>query len=206
MCIKGSEYTHLIVDQSHLHLPIWLNEGLADLYASIQLDGSRAVVGGPVNQHLAALASQKWLGISFLINVSHQSSDYNAPGKVTMFYAESWALAHMLVAQQPYRSRFSDFVAFIALGHTTEEAFRAIYNKIPAEVASALTRHVVTGEIQSPIFETRLPALSFSAHVESLSPLQTDLALADLLASHESSAAQAREWLNQIARESFSVG
>ncbi len=39
------EYTHLIVEHLGLKLPLWLNEGLADLYSSLEPKGEGALVG-----------------------------------------------------------------------------------------------------------------------------------------------------------------
>ena len=42
------EYVHLLVRHSGLRLPLWINEGLADLYSSLRQVGGRVVVGhGP---------------------------------------------------------------------------------------------------------------------------------------------------------------
>jgi hypothetical protein len=39
------EYTHLIVEHTGLKLPVWLNEGWAELYSSLKPQGNKAMVG-----------------------------------------------------------------------------------------------------------------------------------------------------------------
>jgi len=39
------EYTHLVVEHAGFKLPIWFNEGLAELYSSVEPQGEKTMVG-----------------------------------------------------------------------------------------------------------------------------------------------------------------
>src|SRR5580658_1372548 len=54
------EYMHLIVRNSHLTLPLWLNEGWADVYSTLRPVGGKTVVGDLVPGYVQALSSEKW--------------------------------------------------------------------------------------------------------------------------------------------------
>src|SRR3954447_8106370 len=83
------EYTHLIVEHSGLKLPTWLNEGLADLYSSMEPKGNQTMVGRPIEGHLIVLGNEKWLDLALLTSVRQDSPYYNERTKMQIFYAES---------------------------------------------------------------------------------------------------------------------
>ena len=45
--VATHEYTHLLIGQFHATMPVWLNEGLAELYSTLQQVGDKVVVGMP---------------------------------------------------------------------------------------------------------------------------------------------------------------
>ena len=64
----------------------------------------------------ADAAQEKWLPIGILATVDHQSAYYNEADKAGIFYAESWALMHMLYFDPRYRENFDRFVLALAGG------------------------------------------------------------------------------------------
>ena len=55
------EYTHLIVQHTKLEWPLWLNEGFADLYSSLEPRGKQAMVGRALPGHVAVLLQRPWM-------------------------------------------------------------------------------------------------------------------------------------------------
>jgi hypothetical protein len=55
------EYTHLIVQHANLKLPVWLNEGIADLYSSLEANGQKAMVGRVLPDRVPVLAQATWM-------------------------------------------------------------------------------------------------------------------------------------------------
>src|ERR1700761_6221549 len=51
------EYTHYVMDHAGLKLPVWLNEGLAELYSTLTPRGEQCLIGLPQPGRLATLAS-----------------------------------------------------------------------------------------------------------------------------------------------------
>lgn len=91
------EYTHLYLAHRGFNLPPWLNEGLADVYSTLQSRGSQLVIGAPVLARMAEIHSGRpLLDLHLVTTVDRQSRYYNQPGPMSQFYAESWAVAHML--------------------------------------------------------------------------------------------------------------
>jgi len=49
-----------VVSRSFGYLPVWANEGLAELYSTFESHGRSAVIGEPIMEHLAWLAWEEW--------------------------------------------------------------------------------------------------------------------------------------------------
>src|SRR6185369_3072020 len=52
------EYTHLLLRQTRLEVPQWLNEGLAELYSSLDVTGDGVVVGKVIPGRTGTLARE----------------------------------------------------------------------------------------------------------------------------------------------------
>ena len=105
------EYTHLMIHQSGMELPPWLNEGLAELYSSLEPRGEKILVGQVIPARLQVLRSEPWIPLAALLAVDHSSPYYNEKSHAGMFYAESWALVHMLNLDPAYRPQLKSLVA-----------------------------------------------------------------------------------------------
>ena len=105
------EYTHLMIHQSGMELPPWLNEGLAELYSSLEPHGERILVGQLIPERLLVLRREPWIPLAALLAADHSSPYYNEKSHAGMFYAESWALVHMLNLDPEYRPQLKSLVA-----------------------------------------------------------------------------------------------
>ena len=119
------EFTHLMIHQSGMELPAWLNEGLAELYSNMEPRGNRILVGQVKPGRLQALRSGPWIPLATLLNVDHSSPYYNEKSGAGMFYAESWALVHMLVLDPEYRPHLSAMALALKDGNP-EAAFSKV--------------------------------------------------------------------------------
>jgi hypothetical protein len=100
------EYVHLIVRHSGLKLPTWLNEGWADVFSTLRPMGKDTAVGDLLPDRMQSLATEKWLDFDALTSVDASSPTYHEASRVGIFYAESWALAHMLFLAPEYKDNF----------------------------------------------------------------------------------------------------
>ena len=105
MRVVFHEYAHLVVSNVMRNVPTWLNEGLAEFYSTYELgDGGReAVLGRPIVHHLQRLQDTQLLKLDDLLNVDEQSPLYNEANRSSVFYAQSWALAHRILLGEPRR-------------------------------------------------------------------------------------------------------
>lgn len=195
------EYTHLVIDHLKLRLPVWLNEGLADFYSSLEAQGDRATVGRPLPGRVATLFNQRWMDWKVLFAVDRNSPYYNENGKMSIFYAQSWALTHMLEAGDGYRESFPKFLGALAIGKPAQEAFQAVYGKSLNDVDKDLRHYLERRTVYALVFDVKLQKSELEPDIQPLSDLQQNLTLADLLASQESKATEARIKLAALARQ-----
>jgi hypothetical protein len=177
------EYTHLIIEHAELDLPPWLNEGLAELYSSLEPRGSDVIVGRPIRARTAALQNRQWLDLRIVVNATQASSYCREPEAMSIFYAQSWLLTHMLALDQRYRHGFGRLVSTLSTGSSTEDAFRRVYSKTAEQIAVDLREYFERPTFRVPIADVALQATHFETQVQVLDRHQSDLALADLQAA-----------------------
>ncbi len=195
------EYTHLIVEHLGLTFPLWLNEGLADFYSTVEPKGNRSVVGRPIEGHALLLRSQSWIDLNTLFAVDRESPYYNERDKMSTFYAESWALTHMVELGKNYMSGTVRFLALMASGRPTADCFQSVYGKSLAEVTKDLHAYVNQSSVQGALFDVKLSKPDLEPDVSEPSEFNVDLALSDLLASRKETSAEAAERLSRLAQE-----
>jgi len=91
------EYTHLLVNQSVMSLPLWLDEGLAEYYGNTRLLDKEIQLGYPSEDHVQFLRENQLMPLATLFQVDHSSPYYNEEHKGSVFYAQSWAFVHYLM-------------------------------------------------------------------------------------------------------------
>ena len=160
MSVVFHEYTHLLFRRNDRIWPLWLKEGMAELYSTFATTGYDAFIGQPIRDHLRLLAKQPLMPLTELFAVTHDSPQYNERERQGMFYAESWLLTHFLVAgdNPDYKSRFGQFTALLREGQTPVQAFtNALQTPLPV-VESELRSYLARGRF-API------QLTFSENV-----------------------------------------
>jgi len=97
--VAQHEYVHSLLDVSSPDAPLWLNEGLAEYFSTLTTDDRRAVLGAPVYAHLEWLAAHDLMPLSRLFAIGHASPEYHEGDRRGTFYAQSWALTHLLLSR-----------------------------------------------------------------------------------------------------------
>jgi len=96
--VAQHEYVHSLLDVAYPEAPLWLNEGLAEYFSTFTVDGGRARAGAPLSAHVDWLDAHDLLPLSQLFAVTQVSPDYHEGDRRGTFYAESWALVHVLLS------------------------------------------------------------------------------------------------------------
>jgi hypothetical protein len=196
------EYVHFLMSESGTLLPVWLNEGLAELYSNLweSRDGERTELGQFIPGRVLALRRDRWIPLADLIAAKADSGIFTDSALVDAAYAESWLLAHMLVLDPRYQNRFPDFLAAVqATG--TAEAMGQVYGKPVAEIETDLRAHLEAGQTNIRILgdppgtvDLRITA-EYGADFDGLS------AVAEMLGNYRGRVEQSRQMYRQLERD-----
>lgn len=181
--VSTHEYVHLIVRRSGLHLPVWLNEGWAEVYSSLRPVGKEVAVGDLLQNRVNELNRANWMNLDELTSVTAKSPEYNEASRVGIFYAESWALAHMLYLSPQYQEGFGKFLMAIHQGKPFSAACLLAWDRSSAQVFSDLKSYFDRKKLLGRIFETHLDNARQEPAVTEVSDFDSRLVLADLFVS-----------------------
>ncbi|MGA2245181.1 MAG: DUF1570 domain-containing protein [Verrucomicrobiota bacterium] len=178
------EYAHFLFRRNDSVWPLWLKEGMAEMYSTFETSGRDAQIGVPIPHHLRLLAGQPMMPLNELFSVQADSSDYNEQQRQGRFYAESWLLTHFLMAGDVpgYVSRFGRFSVLLHQGQLPTEAFtNALQTSLPAMEAQ-LQRYLQRGQFRpiNLLVSTNLSA-PIASKVRSLAPAEVCFRLGDEL-------------------------
>ena len=183
---------HLIIRHSGLKIPVWLNEGWADVYSTLRPMGKETAVGDLLDDRMRALARDKWLDFNDLTSTTRDSPNYHEASRVGIFYAESWALAHMLYLSPDYKDNFGKFVMALHRGSSTAEACRTAFNRTPEQVFKDLQAYFDRKKIYGRVFDAGMDSHEAEPAVSPVPEFDSRLMLADLMfAQHRPEAKEA---------------
>jgi tetratricopeptide (TPR) repeat protein len=175
------EYMHLIIRHSGLKIPIWLNEGWADVYSTLRPTGKETAVGDLREDRMNSLKTDKWLSFDELTSTDQNSPNYHEGSRVGIFYAESWALTHMLYLSPEYKDTFGKFVIALHRGSSAAEAIRIAFNRTPEDVYKDLRAYFDRKKIYGRVFKAGSDGRESEPGVTPVPAFDSSLMLADLL-------------------------
>ena len=136
------EYMHLLLGHGSATLPMWLEEGTAELYSTVELRPSGAVFGSPVRSHVGALASFKWIEGDTFFAATRNSPLLEHGNFAGVFYAQAWALAHMLNFSPAWRRNMPRFVESLDQGTPALPAFEPAFGLAPERALAELRNYI----------------------------------------------------------------
>ena len=190
------QYIHLLAQRSGAELPLWLEEGLASLYSTLEPQGSQVKFGDMPAQ---LLRERQWLPLGALISTDRDSPYCREHERASLFHAQSWALTHMLYRSRQFGERFSNFLTGAA-GDTGEAAFRWVYGKSLDRIEIDFKRHVSQKEFPGSDFEIVLNRAAPKPRVQPATDTEVRLVKADLLVGIEKRE-EALEIYRDLARQ-----
>jgi Flp pilus assembly protein TadD len=194
------EYTHLIIKHAGLKLPVWMNEGWADLFSTLKPYGKKALVGELIPGRVQTIQNSRWIPLSVLAGVNNDSPFYNERDKANVFYAESWVFMHMLFLDKEYAPHFAAFVGAINAGKPLAEACQLALGKSMADVEKDLHFYLSKNRLFGALFDVKLDKSAEEAVITEPSDFETGMALADILASIRKTD-EARSAYEKLAKE-----
>jgi hypothetical protein len=147
------EYVHYLLHQRYRHLPLWLDEGLAEVYSTAIQESRGLRIGLPPDDRLDWLRMDSpAYDLQTLFSI-RQSSFANVKHLTprSRFYAESWLLVHMLRLAPDYAAQFPSFLEDIERGERPERALLERYGKTVAAVTEDMHRYLKAGQMPTEV-------------------------------------------------------
>jgi hypothetical protein len=104
------ELTHYFLSRTLVEdRPVWLNEGLAEYFATADIREEEITLGGLSPERMQSLRANSMLPLKQFFAVDTSSSYYNESLKASVFYAQAWAFVHYLM-HGPHAAEFRRYL------------------------------------------------------------------------------------------------
>ncbi len=163
------EYFHLLASLNEKKIPIWMNEGLAKFWERTRIRGKTVDIGMPIGRDV--FERNRMLPLEELIGMEENPHDTD-PHKVSIFYAQSWALIHyLLLGDENERTRpaLSRYLQLVQKNVNSVEAARRslgdldeLQEKLEAYVRSRRMRRGPRMDAPAKIDEKAYPVRELS--------------------------------------------
>jgi len=179
------EYVHLHLRDNVPGAPLWLNEGLAELYGTLQFSGNDASLGTPLLHYIRLLRENELLPLSTLFSIGTNSPHYNEQDKTGIFYGQSWALVHyLMLGENGRQEQFKRFLQQVSRGENAAKAIEDSFGVTLATLEQDLKTYVRRGDFAAQRLSVDNPQVyaSYTAiQRSSLSEGEANYYLGDLL-------------------------
>jgi tetratricopeptide (TPR) repeat protein len=150
------EFVHVLMQQAGQHAPLWWQEGLAEVYSTLRILNGKAEVGAVNARRFRVLKGQPLPDLAALMGVDRSAPIHRDPNGAEIFYAESWALAHMLCFAEPYRLHLASFLNGLPSATGPEELFAKAYGKTLVQVQADFDDYLRRSEFKSLFLPVQL--------------------------------------------------
>ncbi|MBZ5676807.1 MAG: tetratricopeptide repeat protein [Acidobacteriia bacterium] len=198
--IAVHEYVHLVARHAGLKFPPWLNEGTAELYSTIRMQGDKVLVGDLIPVRIQALKSDAWVPLAAILSAGPDSPYYNERDKAGSLYNEGWALVHMLQLSPAYVSKYSEFVRTVQSGVDSAAALEKVYGKTVSAIEKDLQEYTRSFQFYGRLFPVKLASVKESFPATPAPMFDVKLALTDLT-NRPGKETETRKTLEDLARE-----
>ncbi|MCC6262170.1 MAG: hypothetical protein IT169_01225 [Bryobacterales bacterium] len=138
------EFAHYCSREAGGQLPLWLEEGLAAYYESLEFDGKRLTAGKPAPQYLKLLKSKTFRPIPLgdLFSMPYEGRRDHSWDDTNALYAQGWAVVHTLSTNPRFAPKFSQFLARMRKGETIQDSLSEIYGTTIAQLRGDVDEHI----------------------------------------------------------------
>ena len=148
--ISAHEYTHLLLHSTGWKLPLWISEGISEVASTLRIGERAAMIGGESPRRVNLLHAEKRIPLADLFTYTGDQEP--------LFYAQSWAMADLLMLSPRYGPAFPRFLASLSSGTSAQQALAAVYRVTPETLEADLR-----ARLAKPPFALPLPGLPTAA-------------------------------------------
>ena len=142
------EGVHWFLSTSDTRNPVWLEEGLAEVFSTFHADREMAEWGRAIEGHGRLLRSAPLLPLKQLLRTAQRELFGNDRMRTSLVYAEAWAFVHYLMFGQhdiPPRA-MAGYLEALSSGMPPDEAFRKVFGRTYAEMDQQLRTYLADGQ------------------------------------------------------------
>jgi tetratricopeptide (TPR) repeat protein len=150
------EYVHFIVHNNlqRADIPSWLNEGLAEYFQTFRAENGRVVLGEAQPALLKLLESETLIPFDTFFKTDRFALQNQGNHGRTMFYAQSWALAHYFQTAAR-RAEFNKFFSLLIAGETVSDAFKTAFRVDNATLEKELKDYLTSKQFATASIELK---------------------------------------------------
>lgn len=176
------EYAHQLMNGNmSAEYDPWLEEGFAEYFSSIEVDGKQARVGKIPADTYQILQQNGYIKVADLLSVRHNSATYNESGDHrTVFYAESAMLVHYLYDNALIPKLAPYFTEKIEKGVSVDAALQQAFGMSAAQFDKVLRDYISSGRYKYYAMPTPADIVEKGYAIKLLSTLDASTAIADI--------------------------
>lgn len=178
------EYTHLQFRSAGSWMPLWINEGLAEFFQNTDIHEKDVILGQASVDDLMLLRHENLIPLPVLFKVDASSPYYHEEQKGSIFYAEAWALTHMLMItdRENKTNRLQTYLNLMAQHEDSVVAAEKAFGDLK-RLQSALENYIHASQYKQFIMQSAAaPIDEASFTVKPLSQVDADAERAEILA------------------------
>ena len=178
------EAVHWYSNAAEVPLPMWLEEGVAEVYSTFRVENDgTCTFGDTIPEHLRLLQRHHRWSMPRLVNQQRDSLEYNEGERASQFYAEAWLAAHYLLFGRgtPGRASVARYLQNRATASDPERAFQQSFGVDYAGFGQKLTSYLSDGRYSLHRYRPPPDAVTKLPQVRSATEADVELALATLL-------------------------
>lgn len=179
------EGVHWLTSSLKIPLPLWLDEGLAEAFSTFSVSDKSFVIGEPLPWHVLLLREEKMLPLDDLMTVAHGSLLYNEGDRTSIFYAESWELAHYLLFADDsgVHGKLNELVRSLNKSSDPDTAFKRTFGFGCAEMEKKMKDYLFDGRYHSVQIKFDRAAIEQQIKIRPATSTEVEVTLGCLLIS-----------------------
>jgi tetratricopeptide (TPR) repeat protein len=177
------EGVHWMTNVSDIQLPLWLDEGLAEVFSTFSIDSDLYSYGKVLDGHVLLLTQEKMMPLKQLMGIQRGSLLYNEGERTSIFYAESWAFVHYLLfsGQLEERAKYNQLIRALKNHSDPDLVFRQVFGADCAQMDKRLEDYLHNGNYTISRIHFDRSAVNQSFKVRPASAAEVNLAECNLL-------------------------
>jgi hypothetical protein len=149
------EATHWFLSGRGKRIPMWLEEGIAEVFSTFWADEKTFAVGEVISNHVRYLREEGGVPpLRELAATARGQIDFHDSDRTGRFYAGSWLFVHWAIfgGRSPGAGSLDDYLRRLQSGEDLEAAFAGAFGGKPEAVDRVLAAYLATGKYSRPRF------------------------------------------------------